>query len=192
MSHIDPSSVEFFELKYRGSEDPWKFADSEYERRRFDAIMIALSGRMYAAGFEPGCSIGVLTRMLAAICASVTACDISQTAIMSARERCRENANVRVLCCSLSEWEDLARFDLVVWSEIGYYFTMAEWAALSERLIGTMSSGATLLACHWLGDSNDHKTHGDDVHRVLEESSQLRHQFSERNAQFRIDRWTRI
>ncbi len=77
MRERDQSSAEFFEAKYRAAADgdPWKFATRDYELRRYDAVMRALGGRRYARGFEPGCSVGVLTERLATVCDEVDACD---------------------------------------------------------------------------------------------------------------------
>jgi SAM-dependent methyltransferase len=186
---------EFFEEKYVADRDPWKFASSDYELGRYQAIMTSLSGRRYRRAFEPGCSVGVLTSRLATICDHVEAIDISPTAAERARERCRELSNVNINCGALggtipNRLFDLP-FDLIVLSEIGYYFTEEELSALTEKLKHSLSPSGVLLAAHWLGTSEDHILNGNMVHGILATISGLAHNYSERHPDFRIDRWIR-
>ncbi len=52
----------FFEHLYRLSEDPWEFRSSSYEQAKYNITLAALSREHYAHAFEPGCSVGELTR----------------------------------------------------------------------------------------------------------------------------------
>ena len=58
----------YFDDVYRANEDPWAFATSPYERAKYEATMAALPNERYANAFEIGCSIGVLSEMLARRC----------------------------------------------------------------------------------------------------------------------------
>jgi hypothetical protein len=58
--------ADYFRRLYAADPDPWAFATSSYERATYDATLAALPCPRYRAGFEIGCSIGVLTRDLAA------------------------------------------------------------------------------------------------------------------------------
>lgn len=184
-----PSSAGFFEEKYRRNADPWNFATSAYEQERYAATVTALAHRRYREAYEPGCSIGVFTEKLAEICDQVTACDFSQTAVQEARQRCKFKGNVALACAPLSAEMVPEDCDLLVLSEIGYYFSEHEWMNMVRELIDRLGSGATVLAVHWLGHSADHQISGDRVHQVLESVHNLRHDFSERREYFRIDRW---
>jgi len=191
MTIPDTSSAAFFEAKYRRDSDPWNFLQSPYECARYDAILTALRGRHYRRAFEPGCSIGALTIRLADICDEIEASDVSPTAIREARKRCENLSNVHIRCGSLSEQEDFGRFDLVVLSELGYYFCAPDWCELTGYSVATMNCGSTLLAAHWLGNSPDHQMSGDEVHEILAANTQLLLEHSERHEFFRIDRWMR-
>lgn len=191
MTPDNKSSSAFFEAKYQDVPDPWNFANSEYELRRYDATVAALSHRRYKRAFEPGCSVGVLTERLAGICDFVEAIDFSQTAVERARERCAALRNVTVLCESLADREEVEEFDLTVLSEVGYYFTPSDWRAKSESLIRSMDPGTVLLAVHWLGTSADHTMSGDQVHEILRANAHLCLEHSERHDTFRLDRWVR-
>ena len=191
MSASYESSAAFFEAKYRQTADPWDFVSDPYELCRYDAILAALSHRRYRQAFEPGCSVGVLTAKLAGICDAVEAVDFSPTSVERARERCVHLPGVRVSCRSFAERMPVENFDLIVLSEIGYYFEPREWGGISARLIAAMVPGTTLLAAHWLGYSSDHRMNGDRVHEILS-SNLLSLQHSERHDAFRLDRWVRV
>ena len=192
MNIVDASSAAFFEAKYRQQADPWEFASSPYELRRYDAIIAALAARRYVRAFEPGCSVGVLTERLAGICDAVDAIDFSETAVEHARERCATLLNVVVVCASIAQCGPFKGCDLIVLSEVGYYFGPQEWREKVEDMLSSLKSGATVLATHWLGTSADHRISGDQVHEILHANSLLCLQHSERNEAFRLDRWVRV
>ena len=81
-------------------------------------------------GFEPGCSIGVLTERLARICDQVEAMDISPTAVARTRDRCGLLQNVTVSHGALPVDLPTGYFDLIVLSEIGYYLSRRSWHSL--------------------------------------------------------------
>lgn len=185
------TSQEFFESKYRDNPDPWAFASSEYEKERYQVTFEALGRQRYKRAFEPGCSIGILTARLATICDQVEASDISSTAVELARGRCRGLSNVSVSQGELPGVIPAGNFDLIVLSEIGYYFAEEQLQRLGERLVRRLLKGGTLLAVHWLGHSEDHVLHGDRVHEILRALAGMTPVQSERYAGFRLDRWRR-
>ena len=188
---IDPSSKEFFEAKYRRTADPWKFASSPYELGRYDSMFNLLKGERYGRAFEPGCSVGVFTARLASICDRVEAMDISPTAVTEACTRCEYLPNVFTTCGALPDAIPDGLFDLIVLSEIGYYFEEHQLAELGDRLVQKLYPGGALLATHWLGTSGDHLLAGDHVHEILASRKGLSLQQSERHGSFRLDLWRR-
>jgi SAM-dependent methyltransferase len=186
------TSAEFFERKYRENADPWDFARSEYERSRYGAIISGLGERRYERAFEPGCSVGELTWRLASHCELVDAIDISATAIDRAKLCCSGLSNVTLRVGGLPHHIPEGSFDLIVFSEIGYYFDEAGLQELGKSLVDHISSSGTLLAAHWLGTSKDHVLSGDRVHEVLGGLDGLRLSYSERYERFRLDRWERV
>lgn len=187
----DPSSAAFFEAKYRGDADPWHFATDPYEQDRYRTILAALSHRRYGRSLEPGCSVGVLTERLAALCDHIDALDLSPSAIAVAQTRCTHLDNVSLCCGALTPGLPFADYDLLVLSEIGYYFSAADWRELVSTLVHALAPNSTLLATHWLGRSPDHQISGDDVHTILAAHPLLRLDHTERHRRFRLDRWTR-
>ena len=130
--------------------------------------------------YEPGCSIGVLTRQLADRCDHVTACDPSPTAVALARERSADVSNVELSTGVLPDDLPDGPFDTVVFSELGYYFHVTALILLCQRLERLVAVGGRLIAVHWIGTSPDHVLHGDHVHRVLSCIIGLRHIAHER------------
>jgi SAM-dependent methyltransferase len=186
----DTTSEAFFEQMYSKDRDPWSFATSESEQRRYSAIMLSLQGRRYRRAFEPGCSIGVLTAKLASICDEVEASDISATAVEMARRNCRNVPNVRIDKGSLPQVIPGGEFDLLVFSDIGYYFTAPDLRVVGLELLRRLSRPAVFLAVHWLGVSKDHLLSGDRVHEVLAELPGMKLAESSRHASFRLDKWS--
>jgi trans-aconitate methyltransferase len=186
------SSAAFFEAKYQEKADPWDFSSNAYESQRYDAIISAIAHRRYARAFEPGCSIGVLTERLAAYCDEVYAIDFSLSASAQAQVRCAHLPQVEVHCASLPEGTPDKDCDLLVLSEIGYYFTPQDWQHISTALIGSIPQGATVLAAHWLGQSRDHRISGDEVHEILLSHAKLRVEHTECNPKMRLDRLVRL
>jgi len=186
------SSAAFFEAKYREKSDPWGFSSEAYELLRYEAIIRAIAHRRYRRAFEPGCSIGVLTERLATHCDEVYAIDFSLSASAQARARCAHLPHVEVCCASFPEGGPATDFDLLVLSEIGYYFTGQDWRRISRELLDSMPQGGILLAAHWLGYSRDHRISGDEVHAILLSHPRVKLEHSERGPNMRLDRLVRL
>lgn len=163
---VDACSAEAFEDRYAASPDPWDFARSPYEQGRYDAIIAALGRDRYAAGYEPACSIGALTVRLAGRCDRLRAVDVSPTAVARTVERCQGLSHVDVAVASVAD-DAIGARDLIVFSEVGYYFDVPGLDRLIARLVASLVDGGELVACHWLGDSVDHRLHGSMVHDRL-------------------------
>ena len=185
----DTTSAQFFEAKYADASDPWAFASSPYEQYRYERTFQALAHQHYQWAFEPGCSIGILTQKLATLCEGIDALDISSTAVSQAKTRCSTLRQVSVRCASLQDAMPLKAPDLLVLSEIGYYFEPDAWKQKVEQLVALCLKPATLIATHWLGHSPDHLISGDRVHTLIQSIPGLVLTYSERHGGFRLDRW---
>lgn len=190
MSMSSRQSQAFFEARYTASSDPWQFASSPYELNRYEATLEALSRPSYRHAFEPGCSVGVLTAALARRVEHLIACDISPTAVAYAKERCREFSHVEIYQRDAAAGPPQGTFDLIMFSELGYYFTADRLQAIARLMAQRLAPDGELVAVHWLGHSPDHVLHGDEVHEVLAQVLPARIGGS-RHAGFRIDSWRR-
>ena len=112
----------YFDGMYADSADPWGFTSRWYEARKYAITMAMLPKERYRDAFEPGCSIGVLSDLLAPRCGSLLCCDIAPAAVKAAAERTVAHGHVEVQQRTLpGDWPE-GQFDLIVLSEILYYF----------------------------------------------------------------------
>ncbi|HEY6455843.1 MAG TPA: SAM-dependent methyltransferase [Steroidobacteraceae bacterium] len=182
-------SAEAFEARYRGGRDPWSFEDSAYELNRYRTIITSLRMAAYGTVYEPGCSIGILTHQLGEMAKRVIACDFAPSAVEQAKLRCVDQPKVEVICADLRTFAPDAPLDLIVFSEIGYYFSTQELARMAAQLAGCLVPDGEFMAAHWLGESPDHILHGDQVHEILGQHLALCPLRSERHSGFRLDSW---
>src|ERR1700722_15704520 len=111
----------YFDEIYASDPDPWQFESSWYEQRKYALTMAALPDLRYRSGFEPGCSIGVLSSLLAERCDHLLSADIVPGVLQRANERCRSLSNVSFELRAIPEEWPAGPFDLIVLSEIAYY-----------------------------------------------------------------------
>ncbi|WP_184222886.1 class I SAM-dependent methyltransferase [Granulicella aggregans] len=133
----------------------------------------------------------MLTEKLARHCDLVTAFDFSAPAALQAKTRCASLAQVDVRCASITDAFN-GEFDLLVLSEIGYYFSRRVWQAISWRLLDRLAPGAVVVAAHWLGTSEHHSISGDEVHEVLRAHPGISSTLSTRSQALRLDRFVRL
>jgi SAM-dependent methyltransferase len=163
---------------------------TEYERLRFQATLGALSRKTYAHAFEPGCGAGELTAQLARTCDRVSATDISQGAVTCAMLRCAHWRNVGIRCADIRSHLPQDPADLIVFSEIGYYFSAPELLRIARSLVSRLTPGGEFIAAHWLNPGVGHVLHADAVHCQLLANLPLRWLAGERYGGLRIDTWT--
>jgi SAM-dependent methyltransferase len=157
----------YFRDRYADSADPYGLADRWYEARKYALTVALLPREHYLAAFEPGCSIGVLTAKLAPRCGSLLACDAIDSAVASARTRTAKLPAVRVERLAIpGDWPP-GEFDLIVFSEILYYFDNADLNQVLRLGTAALRHDGHLLAVHWRHPAPDHPRTGDDVHQAL-------------------------
>jgi SAM-dependent methyltransferase len=179
----------YFDDLYRHHPDPWGFRTRWYETRKRQATMAALPDRHYPSVFEPGCSTGLLTRLLAARSDRVLAMDISAAALQHAHTNVPDHVQLRKGAVP-HDWP-AGRFDLVVLSELGYYLDEKDCQQLA-RLAAT--SAGDLIAVHWRHPVEDYPLTGDHVHHILEHTAaehRLTRICHHVEADFRLAVWSR-
>ena len=187
---IEPkTSAQFFESLYTSAADPWWFSSSSYELGRYEQLIGSLQGKRFRKTFEPGCSVGVLTEQLATFSDELFAMDISPTAVARASQRCShlEHVYFRHGCLETEIPDQL--FDLIVFSEIGYYFAEPHLEVIVGRLLEHLREGGMLVGVHWLGYSADHVLSGDQVHAVIDRNGALTQSFAKRFTGYRMNHW---
>jgi SAM-dependent methyltransferase len=158
---------ECFRDCYAASPDPSGLAERWYEARKYALTVALLPRQRYGAAFEPGCSIGVLTAQLAPRCDRLLACDAVPAAVAAARVRTAGLPGVRVDQRVIPGQWPRGSFDLIVWSELLYYFDDADLGQILGLGIGSLRPGGQVLAVHWRHPAPDHPRTGDEVHEDL-------------------------
>lgn len=154
---------EYFDALYAASGDPWGFATRWYEERKYALTLAALPLPRYRRGFEPGCSIGVLSAQLATRCDKLVASDPSAAALSAAAARVPEH--VDLVCGAVPhDWPE-GTFDLVVCSELGYYLSAADLDSFAARVDASLEREGHLVSVHWRPQVTDYPAAGDTVHR---------------------------
>ena len=159
--------TEYFDQMYAASADPWGFGTRWYEARKYAISVALLPAEHYGDAFEPGCSVGVLTEQLAPHCDRLLACDGSAAAVHQAAARTARRPNVRVQRLVIPAGWPAGDFDLIVLSELLYYFAGDDLPKVLHRATATLRPGGTLLAVHWRHPVADYPRTGDEVHQVL-------------------------
>ncbi len=156
----------YFHEIYDRDPDPWRFESSWYEQRKYSLTMAALTAPRYRSAFEPGCSVGILSALLAERCDRLLATDIVPAVIRRAAERSNGSAHARIELQAIPEEWPKDWFDLVVLSEIAYYFDRGTLNEIAALLIATTTPGATVVGVHWRGITNYPLT-GDEAHAII-------------------------
>jgi SAM-dependent methyltransferase len=159
--------VRYFDGMYSAAADPWGFEERWYERRKYAISLAQLPAEQYRAAFEPGCSIGVFSRMLAPRCGTLLSCDLAAAAVRAAAGRTADLPQVRVEQRDIAGQWPSGRFDLIVLSEILYYFGDHDLEQVLKHAAASLEPDGTLLAVHWRHPVTEYPRTGDDAHRVL-------------------------
>jgi SAM-dependent methyltransferase len=163
---------EYFESMYAANPDPWSFNRRWYDHRKYALTVAALPRARYRRGFEIGCSIGRLTGMLASRCDALLAVDISAAAIVEASRRVLPPC-VTLQQRSIPQHWPRGEFDLIVMSEVGYYWDEAELDQTIALTSSALPDGGHLVAVHWREQVEDYPLNARVVHDALRARSEL-------------------
>jgi predicted TPR repeat methyltransferase len=178
---------EYFEGLYAESEDPWNFEASEYEQNKYARTLAVLGERTFHRALEAGASIGVFTEMLADRCDELLAVDVSERAVAAARRRLSGRGHVRVERRTLPEEMPEGPFDLIVASEVLYYFPREVMLTVLCGLERELAQGGILLAVHWRRKTETYPLQGDEVHDLLVKHTRLLNRETIIEPDYRLD-----
>lgn len=154
-----------FERFYAVTDDPWGF-ESEREHEKYMVLLDACGDGPFGRAFEVGCSIGVFTEMLAPRCEQLLAVDISDIAVSRARTRTASLGQVRCERRTLPDEMPEGLFDLVVASDVLYYWPPEVLTRAASMFDAHLAPGGRLVFLHWRGDLGCEQS-GDEVHDLL-------------------------
>lgn len=181
----------YFERLYEKASDPWSLAERWYEERKYAVTLSSLPRPRFRRAFEPGCSVGVLTQLLARRCDELISTDVAAQAVAAARRRIASLPNVTVGRMEVpKQWPD-GEFDLIVLSELGYYLSPRSLVTLIDRVLSSLTADGTLVAVHWRHPVADYPLTGDEVHTVLCHDQRLARLAEHVEADFRLEVFTR-
>jgi SAM-dependent methyltransferase len=182
----------YFRERYAASPDPYGLAERWYEARKYALTVALLPRERYGAAFEPGCSIGVLTAQLASRCDSLLACDAIPDAVASARARTTGLPGVRVERRVIpGEWPPDS-FDLIIFSELLYYFDDTDLNQVLRLGIGALRPDGHIVAVHWRHPAPGHPRTGDEIHQALASHPGLERLAGYRDPDFNAEVYTRF
>lgn len=150
----------YFEQAYADSPDPWRLT-TPYEVRKYEVTVACLPRRSYTRGFEPGCSVGVLTAMLSRHCEHLVSTDAMEAPLGEAARRA-PRADVGQGAIP-EDWPN-GSFDLVVLSEVLYFLTAEERGRTHERVRDSLAVGGHVVVVHWRHSFDEAECNGDDAH----------------------------
>ncbi|WP_329455096.1 SAM-dependent methyltransferase [Streptomyces sp. NBC_01497] len=181
----------YFDAMYASDRDPWDLAGRWYERRKYALTMASLPRARYRSAFEPGCSVGVLTALLAERCDRLLAADRVESAVATTADRMGGVPHVTVARMTVpGEWPD-GTFDLIVLSELLYYFDDATREALLARAVRSLEPDGTLVTVHWDHPVPEHHRTGSQLARPVAATPGLAPLTDVRDADFRLQVFTR-
>ena len=79
------------------------------------------------------------------------------------------------------------RFDLILVSEVGYYWSQTELAQSIHWLAAHLQAGGHLVLVHYTPFVSDYPLTGDEVHTAILAAPHWRHLQGQREEQYRLD-----
>lgn len=187
LQHEKTLSDEYFRKLYQKNPDPWDFEASPYEQEKYRDTVAHLEADLYPEALEIGCSIGVLTKLLASKCGRLLSIDVSERALDVARERLRNQTGVSFRKAGIPYDYPEGKFDLVVMSEVGYYLSREDLLTVRHKMVNSLRPGGTLIMVHWIKYVVDYPLTGDQVHELFLAEPSLRVQATERRENYRLN-----
>jgi cyclopropane fatty-acyl-phospholipid synthase-like methyltransferase len=179
-------SAAYFDALYARENDPWRFATSPYEEAKYSATLQALATARFASAFEVGCSIGVLTQLLANRCDRLLAVDVAEAALAQARRRCADLKNVAFEWLQVPDQWPQQTFDLILLSEVLYYLSPDDVSRTAQRARNSLRPQGTVLLVHYILPT-DYPCSGDTAAEIFIAEAQLTPSLQRREAAYRLD-----
>lgn len=182
-------SLDYFEGLYLAKDDPWDLATKWHDQRKYAVTVASLPRERYRRCYEPGASIGLLTRLLAARCDEVLAVDSVDSAVEQAREVVRDLPNVRVERAILPAELPDGTFDLIVVGDLLYYLSAEDLAATVDGLLSRLEPGGDLVSVHFRDRENGGNYDGFNAHQALGRQASLTPIVHHSDEWFLLDVW---
>jgi len=159
-------SLDHFVGMYEAKTDPWDNATKWSDQRKYAVTMASLPRERYRRCYEPGCAVGLLTRMLAPRCDEILAVDAVPEAVRTATETVRDFPHVTVERAILPADLPDGTFDLIVIGDLLYYLSANDLNDLLSGLLARLEPGGEIVAVHYR-DRSGQTYDGAHAHRAL-------------------------
>ncbi len=128
----------------------------------------------------------MLTAQLAQRCTALLSVDLNLKALAEAKKRCAGITNVRFEHMALPGSFPEGPFDLVLLSEVGYYWSDSDLELGIDRIAAATPGGIVELV-HFLPKVEDYPRDGDSVHAAFLSDKRFEAIHSKRAERYRID-----
>ncbi len=143
-----PESRANFETFFEKQADPWGYTNA-YEQTKYEQTLELIPEGPFEDVLELACAEGHFTHQLAPCAGRLLATDISGTALERAAERCKGADNIEFQQLDMTRDEIPGRFDLIVCSEVLYYFGRRDRLRASvDKLTSALKPGGRLVMAH--------------------------------------------
>lgn len=140
-----------FDRLYVEQGDPWNYETSAYEAEKYRRCLALLPRTNYGAALEVGCSIGVMSALIAARCDSLLGIDFAPAAVARARQRGIANARFETGTIP-RDWPP-GSWDLIVLSEVLYYLSRPAFEQTVSCVLNALAPGGACLVAGYAGDT---------------------------------------
>jgi len=169
----------YFEIKWlRGN--PYRVEDRPQDIEKFNHAFNIINQRRYGSILEIGCGDGYFLERYFPLSDRILATDISKLALKMAKERLKGQKNIEFRQFDLIKDDIDKRFDLVVCSEVLYYFTLDQLKAAVPKILKWIKKDGSLLSIHIRSLNDDtagfpYKAFGaKTIHNLLESADGLK------------------
>ena len=182
--------ADYFARIYADEVDPWGFATSDYERDKYADTLASLPRERYANAFEIGCAIGVLSARLAERTDALLGVDLNEQVLAEARRRNSGQPHVRFERMMFPRERPDDAFDLIVVSEVAYYWAGEDFALAQRHIRDMLRPGGHLILVHYTPEATDYPMTGDEVHErffAFAKTCGMSHVRGHRRERYRLD-----
>ncbi|UOA21213.1 putative glycosyltransferase EpsJ (plasmid) [Sulfitobacter indolifex] len=147
MPHDEEYGTPYWEDVF-ANQDPWDYSN-RYEQTKYEQTLALLPQRKFGRALELACAEGHFTQQLAPLVEQLIATDISATALERAKEACASFDNITYQQLDLKNGQIPEKFDLIVCSEVLYYFESRKvLAKIARKLAKSLAPGGMILMAH--------------------------------------------
>jgi 2-polyprenyl-3-methyl-5-hydroxy-6-metoxy-1,4-benzoquinol methylase len=162
-----------FEELYQKKNDPWNYENYEFEKEKYQKTLEAIPSDVQTI-WEIGCSEGLFTKLLLSKGKEVFGVDISETALLRAKDRLKDyGSKIHLQKLDITREDIEGTFDLILASEILYYLGGKNvLLPLEEKFYRHLRGGGYLLLCHFYPS-------GKIIHDIFRENNRFQEVFEE-------------